>query len=103
MTGLLIALLAVLSLSMSIRDAEQADRTPGQAIEGIRAASWWRILGWPIGLVFGGFLAVPIWYAVRFALYAAAYVLAAVSVRVATLAALDGRGLRLHRLEGGRA
>lgn len=101
MAGLIIALLVVLILSTAIRDAEQSDRTPLQAVEDIRAASWWRILGWPLGLVFGGLL-IALWYACRFALWAAAYVLAAVSVRVATLAALDGRGLRLHRLEGGR-
>lgn len=102
MNGLFIALLAVLFLSTAIRDAEQSDRTPLQVVEDVRDAAWWRFAVWPLGLILGGLL-VALWYACRFALWAAAYVLAAVSVRVATLAALDGRGLRLHRIEGGRA
>jgi ABC-type uncharacterized transport system permease subunit len=99
--GLLIALLVVLFLSTAVRDPEQSDRTPGQLAAGVRTAAWWRILGWPVALIVGGLL-VALWYACRFGLYAAAYAIAAASVRVATLAALDGRGLRLHRLEGRR-
>lgn len=101
MNGLIVALLVVLFLSTACRDATPSARTPSQIAGAVRGAAWWRIVLWPLGLVVLGLL-VALWYAVRFALWAAAYVLAAVSVRVATLAALDGRGLRLHRLEGGR-
>lgn len=102
MTALFIILLAVLFLSTAIRDPERSDRTPRQVVTAVRDAAWWKFVWWPLGLIFGGLL-VLLWYACRFAVYAAAYVLAVVSVRVASLVALDGRGLRLHRLEGGRA
>jgi len=102
MNAFLVALLAVLFLATATRDAEPSDRTPGQLVAAVRDATWWRIIGWPVGLLVGGLL-VPVWYACRFALWAAAYILAVVSVRVASVAALDGRGLRLHRLEGVRA
>ena len=102
MTAALITLLVVLFLANATRDAEPSDRTPLQLVTAVRDAPWWRFGWWPLGLVVGG-LFVALWYAVRFGLYVAAYVLAVVSVRVASVAALDGRGLRLHRLEGGRA
>lgn len=98
LTGMAVLLLVV----GTCRDAEPGDRTPGQLAAAVRAAAWWRPAWWLACLLVGG-LAVPFWYACRFALYTAAYLLAAVSVRVATAAALDGRGVRIYRTSGGRA
>lgn len=84
------------------RDARPGDRTPGQMWTSARTAPLWMPLWWLLCLVVGG-LAVPLWYACRFGLYVVAFAVAAVLVRVASVAALDGRGLRLHRIEGGRA
>lgn len=103
MTAALIPAVGLLLLVLVTgRDARPGDRTPGQMWASARNAPLWMPFWWLLCLVVGG-VAVPLWYACRFGLFVFAFVLAAVSVRVASVAALDGRGLRLYRLDGGRA
>jgi hypothetical protein len=80
----------------SLIEPPQSSRTASEYRSTFRAIRWWHPAYWVAAIV----LAVPVftaWSALRFALYLAAFVAAALSVRLATLTSMDGRRIRIYR------
>ncbi|TMS00214.1 hypothetical protein [Nonomuraea basaltis] len=61
-----------------------------------RPLKWWHPFYW-LGAVAVAFPLYTLWNAGRFAVYVAAFVVACLSVHLATASALDGRALRVYR------
>lgn len=97
-----VAFLAVFALlRASIVEPTDTARTRHQYGAALRHMKWWHPPYWIAAVV----LAVPLFTALsacRFVLYLLSFLAAALSVRLATATAMDGRRIRLYRLPGWR-
>lgn len=81
----------------SIVTPPESTRTAAEYRTTFRAMRWWHPAYWVAAVA----LAVPAftaWSALRFALYLASFLAAALSVRLATLTSMDGRRIRIYRV-----
>ncbi|WP_214110678.1 hypothetical protein [Acrocarpospora catenulata] len=95
LTAVLVAALLAL---LSARPDTPAATTPPRAWKDLRAAGGRRI-AWTMLRAVAGVLAITVVAALRTGLYGTALTVAGIACMVASLAALDRRAVRLHRLE----
>jgi len=94
-TLLLVALTLLAFPGCVVREPTTGARTPGQVAAIVRHAAWWQPAWWLLRLVIGAPVSAG-WWAGRTALYWAARAIAAGCVRVASVAAADGRKVRIY-------
>lgn len=102
MNAALLILAGLALVLTTIAEPSADDSTFAELAAVLRGIRWWQPAWWLACVLLGG-PAVAIWYAARYALHVAAYVLARASAGVASAAAMDGRGVRIYRTSAGRA
>lgn len=92
-------LLAAAALVMSAFTTPTRDMRTGAELAAVARKSTWRARGrWLLFLLLGAPI-VTAWFAIQSAVYLAAATIATLAVLLASAAALDGRELRVRRMD----